>query len=594
MSTPAHIYNLSHKHLTQPHLELLNLGLQFTPSPDPKADTHINQFWPDYLNTCRKKYPRITTGSTKPHLVRNKYGFLQKKLAKSTIPSCCPAPVEDLLECQERHLLSLIPRKYQRNLSYHQHLALKDLMHDNTITIKPADKGSGITILDTAQYVAEGFEHLKDPTTYEQITADYSKNLTIAINKFLARSRTKKIITQLTHQALHCDPDNTRTQKIYFLRKVHKTPHGLRPIVSGVQGPTETISAFIDTLLRKHIPNCHHVVENSTQMINKIENTTFSSSCLLCTLDVKSLYMRIPQEEGIQTVLDRIYSSTSPPKYPRPFVHQLLKFILTDNIFSFSNHMFRQKLGVAMGTRCAPNFANIFMAALEENLLASRTSQNLPVPSIWLRYIDDIILIWEHDRRSLNTFIQQLNTLHPTIKFTADINNTSLPYLDIKLHKGSRFRTTGILDIAPYSKPCHTHTYLHYSSCHPRHTFKGIVIGEAKRTIRNSSDLQTYNTHISDLITHFIHRGYPRKFLKKTLANITYSSRTQLLTYVKPKTHLTRPDRTMLKIPFHPGIKTSIIHSTLRTENLPFNPSIISIPRPTLSRRLVRAAPPTN
>ena len=366
---------------------------------------------------------------------------------------------------------------------------------------------------------------------------------------------------------MRTNPDNTRTQLIYFLRKIHKTPHSLRPIVSGVNGPTESISAFIDMILRKHIPHCTHVIENSTQVINEIERTPLKSTALLCTLDVKSLYMRIPQDEGIQLVLDRIYSSPSPPKYPRHFIHQLLKHILHDNIFSFTDRLYRQKCGIAMGTRCAPNFANIFMACLEEDILANRQTHNLPSPSTWLRYIDDILLFWEHDRTSLEHFITHLNTIHPTIKFTAEINNITIPFLDIQIHKAQRFRTCNILDIAPYCKPCHSHTYLHYTSCHPRHIFRGIVIGEAKRTIRNSSDIDTYTRHITELISHFTRRGYPKHFLKKALSEVHYASRQQLLTYTRPKTHAVRPEITRLKVPFHPGIKTSHILTALRTED---------------------------
>ena len=64
---------------------------------------------------------------------------------------------------------------------------------------------------------------------------------------------------------------------------------GLRHIYTGVNGPTESISAFIDMILRKHISHCTHVIENSTQVINEIEHTPLKSTAL----DVKSLYMRI-------------------------------------------------------------------------------------------------------------------------------------------------------------------------------------------------------------------------------------------------------------------------------------------------------------
>ena len=52
--------------------------------------------------------------------------------------------------------------------------------------------------------------------------------------------------------------------------------------------------------------------------------------------------------------------------------------------------IFFQKRGTAIGTRMAPAYANLFMHHLESQLL------NLaPVkPYLWLRYIDDIFMIW--------------------------------------------------------------------------------------------------------------------------------------------------------------------------------------------------------
>ena len=40
-------------------------------------------------------------------------------------------------------------------------------------------------------------------------------------------------------------------------------------------------------------------------------------------------------------------------------------------------------------------------------------------PQLWKRFIDDIFLIWPHGMNSLTKFIEHLNTVHPTIKFTS-------------------------------------------------------------------------------------------------------------------------------------------------------------------------------
>ena len=51
-----------------------------------------------------------------------------------------------------------------------------------------------------------------------------------------------------------CSPSNkVRSASIDFLRKIRKSPIGIRPIVSSCGSPTENISQFIDYWLQPHM-----------------------------------------------------------------------------------------------------------------------------------------------------------------------------------------------------------------------------------------------------------------------------------------------------------------------------------------------------
>ena len=39
---------------------------------------------------------------------------------------------------------------------------------------------------------------------------------------------------------------------------------------------------------------------------------------------------------------------------------------------------------------------------------------------LWWRYIDDIFFLWEHGENKLKSFIDKIDKVHPTIKFTAE------------------------------------------------------------------------------------------------------------------------------------------------------------------------------
>ena len=69
------------------------------------------------------------------------------------------------------------------------------------------------------------------------------------------------------------------------------------------------------------------------------------------------------------------------------------------------------------------------MADLEKRLLSDIDLK----PYIWWRYIDDIFLIWEPGEESLKLFLEKINEIQPTIKFTADWSYSSVNFLDVKV-----------------------------------------------------------------------------------------------------------------------------------------------------------------
>jgi len=75
----------------------------------------------------------------------------------------------------------------------------------------------------------------------------------------------------------------------------------------------------------------------------------------------------------------------------------------------------------------APSFANLFLAKFEHDAL-----RNAPyLPHTWLRFLDDIFFIWTEGSDKLRVFVDYLNNLHPTIKFTCSHSLTNIPFLDV-------------------------------------------------------------------------------------------------------------------------------------------------------------------
>ena len=106
---------------------------------------------------------------------------------------------------------------------------------------------------------------------------------------------------------------------------------------------------------------------------------------------------------------------------PTHYLREMLKW----HSFQFNENFF-QKHGTAMGTIMAVSFANIFVTEIETKLI----QQSETKPREWKRYIDDVFSLWDCDREEVDRFIKRANYFHPTIKFTAEISENQITFLD--------------------------------------------------------------------------------------------------------------------------------------------------------------------
>ena len=474
-------------------------------------------------------------------------------------PPCSNHTYERYFQTMQKRIEALQPKTAECNLSRTERKALNSLRRNRDLTIKSADKGSCIVIEDTDQYVQNGRQHLSDKKIYQEIPFDYTPSLARAINHLTEQMKQKNHIDNTTLEFLKLDRD-VRTQRLYFLKKIHKTPMSIRPIVSGCTGPTEKLSNLADYILKNTLETIPSYIKDTKDFINTIETTQLPQDCILLTIDVSALYLNIPQEEGITRILDYFYTHFPDESFPRKSLHNCLKIILQHNIFSFAGKMYKQILGTAMGTKVAPTFANIFMATVEEDFLYSQAIQ----PKIWKRYLDDIFVAWTDSLDTLQKLKVDLNKHHPNLTFTFGQEGDSVEFLDSVVYKGNRFRSTGILDIKPYFKPTNKFQYTHQTSCHPAHTFKGLIKGEAIRSLRLSSDEQTYKKTLKFLHKKFINRQYPHKVIRRIFNQVQYSHRNK---YLMPNTQTLRNDtRIPLVLPFQPQYTPLDIKQALKKD----------------------------
>ena len=414
------------------------------------------------------------------------------------------------------------------NLTRNERKALNELTTNPTIIINKADKGSTIVVQDRDEYIADAMTHLADKNTYTPLKENTTNILKEQINAKLRALYENKFL--LKHWYEYCKPPtNHRTSRLYFLKKIHKTPMGNRPIVSSCESITEKISQFVDRWLQPYVQNLPSYIKDTTEFINLIEQTTFPTKCKLASIDVSSLYTNIPHDEGIKSTL--FFLKTDPNKYKYPeqptpeVIGELINLVLKHNVFEFNEKFYLQTQGTAMGTKMAPAYANLFMGKLEKDLI-NIANQHIHT---WKRFIDDIFIIWTGTTQEFESYMKKINQIHPTIKFTHEISDTELTFLDVTLYKGERFQTTNILDLRTHIKNTNKQLYVHSKSYHPPSTIKAISKGETKRYLRTNSNETNFEKMKCKLVNKLKQRGYKHNQIVNHIKDIKFNERNKTL-----------------------------------------------------------------
>ena len=178
--------------------------------------------------------------------------------------------------------------------------------------------------------------------------------------------------------------------------------------------------------------------------------------------------------------------------------------------FLFNNDVYKQKDGVAMGSPLGPTLANIFVGYFEERLFAS-----IPQPPTYFRYVDDTFVIFQ-SASDHQSFLMQLNAMHPSLQFTTEIEeNNCLPFLDVLIE---RDRTAEKYLTSLYRKPTFTGEYVRYEAyCHKKR--KLALIRTLVNRAQKICSPERLSTELKRLKSIFLSNGYPAYLVSKIITS---------------------------------------------------------------------------
>ena len=256
----------------------------------------------------------------------------------------------------------------------------------------PADKASNNVLIVCKKYYLDvvlkelDTSNGTNPQTYMPCS-DHVENIIVEHQDFMTRQNIKIPV------------DMKQLPTFYWLPKMHKNPIGSRFIAASSACTTKPLSQLLTSslkLITKHFKqycdgitrntgvNCFWIIDNATEVLKKLKKVNRTKGAKhFDSFDFSTLYTNIPHDlllESIGQLISEAYrirgakyiviksdgtaywsdaASTRDHNITEDRLVEQIKF-LVDNIYiQVGDRIFRQTIGIPMGTDCAPLLANL-------------------------------------------------------------------------------------------------------------------------------------------------------------------------------------------------------------------------------------------
>ena len=215
--------------------------------------------------------------------------------------------------------------------------------------------------------------------------------------------------------------------------------------------------------------------------------------------------------EAIETCAELLYSGKYklPPVDKETFI-ELSQMSSCDVLMLTQDGYYRQVDGLAMGSAPAPHFANGWLSRFDSVIAGDA--------KIFARYMDDIIMNIKRNRIEMK--LQQINNLHPNLKFTCEREvDGKIPFLDMLI-----INYQGNLSSTWYNKPTDTGLIMNFHALAPKKYKWSVVSGFVHRIHRACSTWAHFSKSMEKAKRILEKNQYPPDFyepiIEKTLQDI--------------------------------------------------------------------------
>jgi hypothetical protein len=419
-----------------------------------------------------------------------------------------------LFELELLKQLENLEVKISYNISLEELKIIKHFAKFKPFKVVELDKNVGAGIISNQLYLELANTVFEDSSTYKRLESnplDESKEsiYDILMNLYQNNDISKKLFELLK-------PNFGSLGVASLLFKVHKEKFGIRQIISYKNHITAPMSILIDGFLFPFVRKCDSFILDSLNLIQKSEDLKLNNNSKLVTADVVNLYSSIDHKECLKRITDFIKDDFKSKHLTLRGFKNILNILLKFNLFKFNGVFYRQILGIAMGSKCGPAVANIFVHTYEKLWV----SKNKPL--MYVRFIDDIFMVIENIE-----ILVEFSNAFGNLKLTISTGE-KVQFLDLSI---SINFINFSLKFEAFFKKTNTFSYLLDSSNHPRFIFKNLPKSLFIRLRRNCSLFSDF-IKFSEIITNqLVERGYSLVQINKVFNMVAFLDRNKLLQY---------------------------------------------------------------
>ena len=458
-----------------------------------------------------------------------------------------------VFECVDNKITSLRtrvhPKRVKKSLSDYDVINYLNELQERYVMV-PIDKADSNVAFICKRYYVEVLAKELGLVGSQNSTYEYLSNTNIdeILNNHKESLHNDVKIT--VPEEMHTLPD------IYWLPKLHKTPIKPRFKIASQKCSVKKLSKDVTSIFKLAYNQIERynlkastfsgiknfwVIQNSLPVLNTLDKINSKNNAkTISSFDFSTLYTNIPHSKlfeelaaiikfvfkgGTKTTISinkygiaqwKKYAITSPCNYDLDKTLRAVKYLLDNCHFKFGNKLFRQIVGIPMGSDPAPYFANLFLYRYESKWLYKMKKENNVLARKFgriFRYIDDLLAI--NDGGEFEKHYSEIYPSELELK-KENVINTETSFLELSISISDHSFHTKLYDKRD-SFGFHISRLPFKDSNIPKRMFYSSACAEVLRICRATSSLEDTILSVKSLISRMHRQGANKHTLKAFL-----------------------------------------------------------------------------